>query len=243
MDSQHIALWSCSFLYLHLRKIMNPPFHPPAVCPSANLSSLHLPHTKTHQWGTRFCILYIFPTFIHYLLYRCLYFPSFNFVVTIGDLLSFWPHATHVTLGWIITSHFTPVGIVYIFRVLPRSLTFILWIYSPCPASGTTYPWSCRPPDTRSCHTVAATPSIMHPPTKGSLESSHFLTSSMYLCHFLTIVDSVKPFASGSHVPLLSTSAHFFERATVSWFSFFYQWEISDGIGGNTIAPWCRWPP
>jgi hypothetical protein len=34
----------------------------------------------------------------------------------------------------------------------------------------------------------------MHPPTKGSLESSHFLTSSMYLCHFLITTDSVKPF-------------------------------------------------
>jgi hypothetical protein len=130
MDSQHIALWSCSFLYLHLRRIMNPPFHPPSVCPSVNLSSLHLPHTETHQWGphpssffseisallgalishwgTRFCILHIFPTFIHYLLYRRLYFPSFTFVITIRDLLSFWPHATPVTLGWSITSHFHP---------------------------------------------------------------------------------------------------------------------------------------
>jgi hypothetical protein len=77
---------------------MNPPFHPPSVCPSANLSSFHLPHTETRQWGphpssvfpeisalpgalishwgTRFCILYIFPTFIHYLLYKRLYFQS-----------------------------------------------------------------------------------------------------------------------------------------------------------------------
>jgi hypothetical protein len=31
----------------------------------------------------------------------------------------------------------------------------------------------------------------------------------MYLCHFLTSVDSTKPFASGSRVPLLSTSAQF----------------------------------
>jgi hypothetical protein len=77
---------------------MNPPFHPPSVCPSANLSSSHLPHTETRQWGphpspvfpeisalpgalishwgTRFCILYIFPPFIHYLLYKCLLFSS-----------------------------------------------------------------------------------------------------------------------------------------------------------------------
>jgi hypothetical protein len=89
------------FFYLHLRRIMNPPFHPPSVCPSANLSSFHLPHTETRQWGphpssvfpeisalpgalishwgTRFCILYIFPTFIHYLLYKRLYFPVLYF--------------------------------------------------------------------------------------------------------------------------------------------------------------------
>jgi hypothetical protein len=59
---------------------------------------------------------------------------------------------------------------------------------------------------------VAATFYLIHPRTKGSIESSHFLTSSMYLCHFLTSVDSLKPFASGSHVPLLSTAAHFFQK-------------------------------
>jgi hypothetical protein len=130
MDSQNIALWSCSFLYLHLRGLMNPPFHPPSVFPSTNLSSFHLPHIETRQWGphpssifseistlpgtlilhwgTCFCILYIFPTCIHYLLYNRLYFPSFHFVITIGDLLSFWPHATHVTLGCCLTSPFPP---------------------------------------------------------------------------------------------------------------------------------------
>jgi hypothetical protein len=34
----------------------------------------------------------------------------------------------------------------------------------------------------------------------------------MYLCHFLTSVDSTKPFASGSRVPLLSTSTQFSEK-------------------------------
>jgi hypothetical protein len=109
---------------------MNPPFHPPSVCPSANLSSFHLPHTETRQWGphpssvfpeisalpgalishwgTRFCICTSFPQIIHYLLYKRLYFQLFAFVVTVGDLLSFWPHATHVTLGWSITSHLPP---------------------------------------------------------------------------------------------------------------------------------------
>ena len=40
--------------------------------------------------------------------------------------------------------------------------------------------------------TVAATPYIMHPPTKGSLESSYFWTSSMYLYYFITSVDSTE---------------------------------------------------
>jgi hypothetical protein len=46
--------------------------------------------------------------------------------------------------------------------------------------------------NTRTRHTVAATFYLIHPPTQGSLESSHFLTSSMYLFHFLTSVDSTK---------------------------------------------------
>jgi hypothetical protein len=50
MESQIISLWFYSF-YLHLRRLMNPPFHPPSVFPSVNLSSFHLPHTETHQWG------------------------------------------------------------------------------------------------------------------------------------------------------------------------------------------------
>jgi hypothetical protein len=52
----------------------------------------------------------------------------------------------------------------------------------------------------------------MHPPTKGSLEFSHFLTSSMYLCHFLTTLDSMKPFASGSRILLLSTVSTIFSK-------------------------------
>jgi hypothetical protein len=40
-----------SIFYLQLRSIMNPPFHPRPVFPSANLPSFHLPHTETHQWG------------------------------------------------------------------------------------------------------------------------------------------------------------------------------------------------
>jgi hypothetical protein len=54
------------------------------------------------HWGTRFCILYIFPHLFfgnkHLLLH------TLAFVVTIGDPL--WPHATRVTFGWSIPSQF-----------------------------------------------------------------------------------------------------------------------------------------
>jgi hypothetical protein len=75
---------------------------------------ISLPSTLCPMWATHitlghlFLYLYISPQLfviyctnpfisIHYILF---------FVITFGDLLpSFWPHATHVTLGWRITYH------------------------------------------------------------------------------------------------------------------------------------------
>jgi hypothetical protein len=119
-----------SIFYLHLCSIMNHPFHPQSVCPSANLTSFHLPHTKTHQcpphpstifranyalhgplishWGTRFYICTFLPKIIHYLLYKLLYFQSLHslFFITFGrPTFFFWPTATHATLGWSTTFH------------------------------------------------------------------------------------------------------------------------------------------
>jgi hypothetical protein len=109
---------------------MNPPFHPQSVFPSANLPSFHLPHTETHQWGphpslvfqanyalhgppishwgTHFCICTFLPNYSLFIvqtpLYSVVTLPFF--VITFGDLLpSFWPAATHVTLGWSTTYH------------------------------------------------------------------------------------------------------------------------------------------
>jgi hypothetical protein len=117
-----------SIFYLHLRSIMNPPFHPQSVCPSANLPSFHLPHTETHQWGphpssvfqahyalrgppishwgTRFCICTFLPNYSLFIVQTPL-FPviTFSFCRHLWRLASFWPHATHVTLGWSITYH------------------------------------------------------------------------------------------------------------------------------------------
>jgi hypothetical protein len=146
MDSQIIALWLCSF-YLHLRRIMNPPFHPPSVCPSANLSSFHLPHTETHQWGphpssvfqeisalpgalishwgTRFCICTFFPNYSLFIVQTPL-FPVICFCRHCWRpaFLLATRNPCHPWLEHYFS--FTLAGIVHIFRVLPRSLTFTL---------------------------------------------------------------------------------------------------------------------
>jgi hypothetical protein len=228
-----------SIFYLHLRSIMNPQFPPQSVCPSANLPSFRLPHTETHQWGPHPSSVFqenyalrgppISPWGTHF--YICTFLPNYSLfivqtplfpVITLSFFCHLWRPASlllakrNLCRPWL--EHYlssTLACIVHIFRVPHRSLTSTR-ICSPCPASGTTYHRSCRHPDTRPRYTVAATFYLIHPPTKGSLESSHFLTSSMYLCHFLTSVDLTKPFAFGSRVPLLPTSAQFSERATIS---------------------------
>jgi hypothetical protein len=107
---------------------MNPPFHLQSVCPSVNLSSFHLPHTETHQWGphpssvsqeksalpgalisrwgTHFCICTFLPKL--FVIYCTNTFISSHYIFFCHHrwrLASFWPRATHVTLGWIISYH------------------------------------------------------------------------------------------------------------------------------------------
>ena len=131
--------------FLHHRRTMNPPFHPPSVFPSANLSSFHLPHTETRQWGpppfilfsrtfcppwgTHFTLghlflyLYIFPKLFHYFLYKHLYFTVI-YLCRHRWRPSFLLATRNPCHPWL--EHyfpFSPVGIVYIFRTLPRSLT------------------------------------------------------------------------------------------------------------------------
>jgi hypothetical protein len=190
---------------------MNPPFHPPSVCPSANLSPFHLPHTETRQWGphpsssfpatlpplghslhwgTRFCILYIFPACI-FLYKPCYYKPLF--------LSS--PLTTCFPFGH--TQPMSPlVGVfLLIFPLLTSSISSehdpghlppsSAFIYLVPPLAQLTSDLVV-PMTLDLVPTVAATPYIIHPPTKGSLESSHFLTSSMYLCLLITSVDSME---------------------------------------------------
>jgi hypothetical protein len=137
-----------SIFYLHLCRIMSPPFHPHSVFPSANLPSFHLPHTETHQWGphpssvsqdnsalpgarishrdTRFCICTFFPKIIYYLLYKHLYFQSLHSLSS--PLVTCFLLATHNPCHpWL--EHylsFTLAGIVHTFRVFHRSVTSTL---------------------------------------------------------------------------------------------------------------------
>jgi hypothetical protein len=129
-----------------------PSISPLSVCPSANRSSFHLPHTETRQWGphppfiftdisalpgalilhwgTRFCILYIFPKIIDYSLYNHLYFQPFP-LRYFGHhrwrpSFLFWQHATHVTLGWSITPHSPSPASSISSEYYPGHLPFIL---------------------------------------------------------------------------------------------------------------------
>jgi hypothetical protein len=102
-----------SIFYLHLRRIMNPPFHPQSVCPSANLTFISptsyrnspmgpppfisFPRKFCPPWGTHFTLghpflyLYIFPQNYSLFIVQTPLFPviPFSFVVTVGDLFPF----------------------------------------------------------------------------------------------------------------------------------------------------------
>jgi hypothetical protein len=191
---------------------MNPPFHPPSVCPSANLSPFHLPHTETRQWGPHPSSVFTtfmpplghsltlghpFLYFVHFshiiFLYKHLLLPTFVFVVTVGDLLSFFGHTQPMSpLVGVIPSHFpfltSSISSEHNPGLLPLSSAFIYFV----PPLAQLTSDLVVPMTLDLVPTVAATPYIIHPPTKGSLESSHFLTSSMYLYRLITSVDSTE---------------------------------------------------
>jgi hypothetical protein len=108
---------------------MNPPSHPPSVCPYANLSSSHLPHTETRQWGPHpssvshnnsalpgariFTLghpfLYLYISLQNYLLFIIYCTNTFSvitfFVITFGNLLSFGHTQPMSPLDWSSTYH------------------------------------------------------------------------------------------------------------------------------------------
>jgi hypothetical protein len=218
--SSTISLPICEPLSISPTSYRNSPMGPP---PSILFSRSFFPPWGTHfTLGHPFLYLYIFPQIISLLLVQtpvfyshlplssplaaCLPFGHTQpMSPLVGALLIIHPHRHRLYLQ--ITTQVTyPLSSEFTYLVPPLAqLTSDLVV----------------PMTLDLVPTVAATPSIMHPPTKGSLESSHFLTSSIYLCHLITSVDSTEYLlASGSRVTFLSTSAYFSKRATVSWSSF-----------------------
>jgi hypothetical protein len=215
--SSTISLPICEPLSISHTSYRNSPMGPPPFISfhdiSASLGAFIL------HWGTRFCILYIF-FHIFSCTNTCYYKPLF-LSSSLVTCFPFWPYATRVTLGWSITSHLpspaSSMSLEYYPGLLPLSSAFIYFV----PPLAQLTSDLVVPMTLDLVPTVAATPYIMHPPTKGSPESSHFLASSMYLYHLITSVDSTEYlFAPESRITFLSTSAYFSKRATVSWSSF-----------------------
>jgi hypothetical protein len=86
---------------------------------------ISFPRKLFPPWGTHitlghpFLYLYISPQNYSLFIVQMPLFPVISlilFVVTFGDLLpSFWPNATHVTLGWSITHHLPlPASSIYL---------------------------------------------------------------------------------------------------------------------------------
>jgi hypothetical protein len=184
--SSTISLPICEPLSISPTSYRNSPMGPPPFISFHDISAS--PGAFILHWGTRFCILYIFPHLFFW--YKHLLLQTIAFVVTIGDLL--WPHATRVTLGWSIPSHFplltSSISSEHNPGLLPLSSAFIYFV----PPLAQLTSDLVVPMTLDLVPTVAATPCLMHPPTKGSLESSHFLTSSMYLCRLIPSVDSTE---------------------------------------------------
>jgi hypothetical protein len=219
--SSTISLPICEPLSISPTSYRNSPMGPP---PFISFHDIYAsPGAFIKHWGTRFCILYIFPTFIYYFLVQTPFITNLCFCRHRWRpaFLFFWPHATHVTLGWSIPSHFplltSSISSEHDPGLLPLSSAFIYFV----PPLAQLTSDLVVPMTLDLVPTVAATPYIIHPPTKGRPESSHFLASSMYLYHLITSVDSTEHlFAPESRVTFLSTSAYFSKRATVSWSSF-----------------------
>jgi hypothetical protein len=221
--SPTISLPICEPTFISPTSYRNPPMGPP-------------PSICFHQYlcptrGTHFTLGHPFLYFVHlsqnYLLVIVqtpLFSGHFHFVtlvITIGDLLSCFGHmqpmSPLVGASLLIHPHWhrlylhSTTQVTYhlsseFVHLVPPLAQLILGLGIPLTLD--------------LVNTVAATVCFIDSPAKGSLESSHFLTLSMYLCHRFTSVDSLKSFASRSCVSLLTTSTHFSKRATISYSSF-----------------------
>jgi hypothetical protein len=179
---------------------MSPPFHPQSVYPSAIFPSFHLPHTETHPWGSHPPLVpysgqpcYIVApvsVFVHFsqiILYFIVQMP-----LCLAFTLPFCCHpwhpsslflanATHVSLGWGTPYHLplmaSSISFEYPTGHLPMPSEFFHFVLPlaqliPCLVVPLTLDLVERLQPLFTSHI---------PPTKGSIESSYILTSSMYL--------------------------------------------------------------
>jgi hypothetical protein len=214
--SSTISFPICEPIFISPTSYRNSPMGPPLF--------IRFPRKFCPSWGTHFTLglpflyLYISPQKL-FIIYCTNAFISSHYIFFCRHrwrLASFWPHATHVTLGWSIASHLpllaSSISSEYSTGPLPLPSEFVHLVLPLAQLI-----LSLGVPLTLDLvNTIAATHYIIHPPTKGSLKSSHFLTSSMYLCHFLTSVDSMKPLLLGVAFPFCRQQHTFSRRATVS---------------------------
>jgi hypothetical protein len=101
--SSTISLPTCEPIFISPTSYRNSPMGPPAF--------ISFPRNFCPPWGTHFTLghsflyLYIFPTL--FLIYCTNAFISGSLLSSslLATYFPFWPYATHVTLGWSITSH------------------------------------------------------------------------------------------------------------------------------------------
>jgi hypothetical protein len=119
--SSTISLPICEPLSISPTSYRNSPMGPPPFISFHDIYASPGAFINTGAPVSVFCTS--FPHLFIIFLYKHLLFPTFVFVVTVGDLLSFL--ATRNPCHPWLEHHFsfTLTGIVYIFRVLPRSLT------------------------------------------------------------------------------------------------------------------------
>jgi hypothetical protein len=104
--SSTISLPICEPIFIftyHIQKLTN-------GAPTLHLFSKKFLPSLGHSFhtGEPISVFVHFSHLIHYLLYKHLYFRSLHFLLSspLVTCFLFWPHATHVTLGWSIASHF-----------------------------------------------------------------------------------------------------------------------------------------
>jgi hypothetical protein len=153
---------------------------PPSTCFPSNLH----PHRPSHlALGHPFLYLHSYPNlfFIPLVIVQNLCFPHLHSFL-LSPLVTFLFRQSNPCRPWL--GHFSPptlVDIIHKPRVSCSPYTSDLCVCPSCHTSSTIYPSLVIPLMLDSVSQVVATHPLHISPTKGSLESHHFLTSSMFL--------------------------------------------------------------